>query len=1016
MNYLEWNSRLFEDVIDRGDPNRGLYLYVDRDLLAKLSGLSPEQAVEDFCRAFQVGIGDFPFRRGAESATTWRRRGFPGNPPFVSDLAMTVLAVTEDPIGKGVYARQNALLGLPPLKIGPNGYDIHVPEMWRAWNRWLDGPGSVHGRPTAESHSKWSLQGWSRSQALIRSHDRLQIEGYLASHGASFEAFCTWLVLHHPRFLDRFREEPALAILRAVFEEEAVRLMKVGPRSRSRPCASHRQGLLSFDEFTGTFAGVVMVDSGWVGREVDCGSGRRVLIEDHESLVEVRTAIAELVLLAEGVQHQLADDLVLRFGGESLYVMREDARADAMLQVRSVIHPITADLLVRPDQVLRITGVLKAAGISAKQSPAGFGNWVWFRTVALSPDQPAVLEQLNLGRAVGGERTSFFHGGQQVRNGLYLVGGEPDIYFSGDEPVTEVAIAGERYPVSVDDQRLALSELALPPGRYQIESPCGALLVRTEDFVQHLPVCSDIFRPVMRLPHGYAVKSAERRSSAGTSLAGASLEGIDTREPLVISKRPGTELLLITESGEVSEVNPALPHWLADTGLRPNAVDVLAAIRGTTSPIACVLVRSRTTERVQAIAVPADAPRFDGKVKCHLRPDLVGSLVTGFRSWSWVGQRHPRINKIMSEVMSSPTRVAPAPPRFNPAPEIARTTVAGRLIAENPYDDVLTWLSEREHGSAPVGAFAETWAWLCRRYQLPNLAYYWRRTLKTLEDLGHIERHYDTATIGVAPAVLVALPASSGLYLFAGARPQRLLERLDNPDDDDPVVSEAASNWQLHRRTPVDAQGRPSGPQALYLEWDPAFRDIVRGGLRALGVTMHGLVADALLTMQPAISDLDSVGTRLTMSPGTEIHQRSPTVLGHEWRRASDDTRPGFYSYKLRIGRMFAFRAETGTPLVKVEFSVGEWLLRAIEGRTDLLYADESMRRRLAVPENAPLPRTLARALVMRTGLPPRTSSIGPSPTNYQIYENVDSTTTGIVAQLLNQKPVTRSITMAQQG
>lgn len=1018
MNYQEWNSALFADVIDRGDPHRGLYLYVDRDHLAKLSGLSPDQAVEDFCRAFQVGLGDEPFHHGAIAATKWRLAGFPGNPTFVADLAMTVLAVTEDPINGSIHARQNALLGLRPTKIAPAGYDVDVPSLWRSWNRWLDGPGSIHGRPTAASHRYWSLQGWARSQGLIRYHDRLQIEDYLAAHSPSFEAFQSWLISHNPRFLDRFREAPALEILQAIFAEEAVRLAREGRRARGKAGGhAQRRGLLSYDAWTRTFSGAVLIDDTWAGREVDLGAGERRSVDD-ESVLLIQPDVAETALLTEGVQHRLADGLVVRFGGETLYALRDDARADAMVQLRVVEHATVADLLVHAGRATEVASILTSAGFEAKPSPARSGDWSWFRNVALTPAQPAVLEGLGLSRAARAERTCDFHGGQLVRAGLYLVGGEPDVLFSGDEPVTEVTVNGEKHPVAADDQRLVLSDLGLPPGSYRIESSCGTMSLRTVDFVQLLPVHSDISRPVASLRQGHTVKPTERSSPAPARLAGAALNGVETNEPLVISRRPGTETLMITESGEVSEINPTQPGWLGEAGLRPNAIDVLATVRGTTSPVACVLVRNRTKERVQAIAIPAAAPRFKGRIKSHPRPDLVAPLAHSFRAWSWVGWPHPRINKIMSEALFAAKRdvSAGAPPHFGPAPEIVRTTVAERPIAENPYDDMLTWLSERESGSVTLKALAETWSWLCHRYGLPDLAFAWRRALKVLEDLGHIERHYDTARVGVAPAALVALPASAGLYLLAGARPRRLLERLDDPDDSNPAVAEAALNWQVHRRTPVDAHGRPSGPEAVYLEWDPATRDTVRRGLQALGVTMHGLVADALLAMQPAVSDLDAAGTRLTMSPGSEIHRRVGTPTGYEWTLVRDDARAGFYSYKQRAGRVFAFRAADGSPLVKVEFSVGDWLLRAADGKTTLLCADESGRRRLAVPESVPLPRLLARALVLRSGLPPRVSPIGPGSTNYLIYENIDSTTIRNVAQLLGQQPVTKDITTAHQG
>ncbi|KUL31267.1 hypothetical protein [Actinoplanes awajinensis] len=1018
MNYLEWNSSLLTYVIDRGDPTRDLYLYVDRDLLAKLSGLSPEQAVEDFSRAFQVGMGSKPFHRGMQTATKWRLSGFPGAPQFVIHLAMTVLAVTEDPIDGSVYKRQNALLGLPSLKSPPLGYDTDVPLLWRAWNMWLKGPGAIHGRPTARSHDLWSLQGWARSQALIRYHDRLLIEEYLAAGDPSFDSFRTWLALHRPHVWDRFREQPAMDILRAVFEEEEARFGVHEPRSRPATGPSQQQGLLSYDPMTGAFSGIVLIDEEWVGRTVDLGQGEKHTVDGYDPVLQIQPDVSELEMLTTGVQHRLADDLVMRFGGESLYALRDDARVDAQLQVRSVDHPAVVDLLVRADQVARVTSILQTAGLEPRQTPAGIGDWARFRDVSLTPAQPALLTGLGLGRAARAEQQCTFFGGLRVRTGLYLVGGEPDVHLTGDEPVTEVIVDGVPHPVLADDRRLALSDLALSPGQHRIESPCGTRTLRTEDYVHERPVHSEIARPIVLLPHGYAVKPTEVRTSAAATLAGAALDGVQVYDPVIIGKRPGTDTLMITYSGDVSEVFPTTPVWVSEAGMQPSTIDVLATVRDNSAPVACVLVRSRANERVQAIAVPSEAPRFEGKAPSRPRPDLMTSLVLSFRKWSWVGQRHPRVDKIMSTALRATERASSTAPfvQPSPGPEVSRVTVAERLVAENPYDDVLTWLSERENGMASISELADTWSWLCRRYGLTDLAFRWRGALKVLEDLGHIERHYDSARVGVAPSTFVALPASAGLYALAGARPQQLLERLNNPDDPDAVVAEAALYWQVHHRTPVDVQGRPSGPQAIYLESDPAQRDVVQRGLQGLGVKMRGLVADALLALQPAITDLDAVGTRQTMSPGTEIHRRTNLNGVYDWKPVRDDARPGLYSYRLRSGRAFAWRQSPGDSLVEVEFGVGEWLLRAAEGETSLLHADQGTRRRLAVPEAVQLPRMISRALVLRSGLPPRVSRIGPGPALYLVYENVDSSTTRNVAQLLAQEPVAGTIMTARQG
>ena len=112
MKLSEWNSLLFEKlVVENGHPGDPLYLYVDDDMLADLSGMSNSQkALQDFTLAFESDN----FESAARQASKWKQSGFEGVPSFMAALAMTVLAVTLEPLGKNsnnVYARQWDLLG-----------------------------------------------------------------------------------------------------------------------------------------------------------------------------------------------------------------------------------------------------------------------------------------------------------------------------------------------------------------------------------------------------------------------------------------------------------------------------------------------------------------------------------------------------------------------------------------------------------------------------------------------------------------------------------------------------------------------------------------------------------------------------------------------------------------------------------------------------------------------------------------------------------------------------------------
>ena len=181
----------------------------------------------------------------------WRAREWEGEPPIVAALSMTVLAVTEDPIGNpaGVYRTQNYLLGLTSDAVEPDGYGDHVPVLWRVWNQWLQGPGSRFGQPSARTEEHRPYQGWARSQGLIRFRDRLLIEEFATTvredvlQRTSVDALAgdlfTWLAFRGDRGSGLLSKavDPALRpIVCDVLEDEVCRLAEQGRRrGRQRP-------------------------------------------------------------------------------------------------------------------------------------------------------------------------------------------------------------------------------------------------------------------------------------------------------------------------------------------------------------------------------------------------------------------------------------------------------------------------------------------------------------------------------------------------------------------------------------------------------------------------------------------------------------------------------------------------------------------------------------------------------------------------------------------------------------
>ena len=55
VDYAAWREHLFAELVRSGTMSRPLYLFVDRDDLAVVSGLSPSDAVEEFLRCVREG-------------------------------------------------------------------------------------------------------------------------------------------------------------------------------------------------------------------------------------------------------------------------------------------------------------------------------------------------------------------------------------------------------------------------------------------------------------------------------------------------------------------------------------------------------------------------------------------------------------------------------------------------------------------------------------------------------------------------------------------------------------------------------------------------------------------------------------------------------------------------------------------------------------------------------------------------------------------------------------------------
>lgn len=1005
MDLDDWNAAIFADVRARGQPGQLLYLFVDRELLGRLGGLPAHDAVADFSRALQRLGYLRPFGAAAQAAERWQRGGFEGLPGFVAHLAMTVLAVTEEPLGRpnGIYRRQNELLGLHPTATEPPHYGDDVPVLWAVWNAWLNGPGARYGRSSARTRHPYIRQGWARSQGLIRHTDRERVEQFFAAaggpgeHPPSAATFVAWL---HYRgtwgadLLRRVGDEAALEVLQDVLNDEAERWRRFGPRQVSRG----RRARLIYDGLEGSFGGALTVDESLHGVALDLGEGEPYLAGPFDLILPVTTATSPQELLTSGVEHRVTDTLTVTFGGEDVYVMADDPSASGLLQCTRVERRSAYSLLVREVDRPGVATALSNAGTPATSTPSFVSGWCWFDGVVLEPGS-TLLSILGLAASpnLAGPDLKLA-GGLRVGPGTYLTGGEPDIVWNSDTDAAGIQLDDLPIAFAAGQTAVSLAAAYPDPGEHRLVYAGRSRAFRTVEFQRDQPGCGEVWQTIEHTSSGYLFNQADRGRPVVAGLSGAAIRGVDTPEPLAIRRPENAECIVITDAGDVRQVWPTVPPWLRAIGLQPASVDVLYAVRTMPHRPVGFVVRSGQRPSHHAVVIPPDTQLQPGRVRSRPRREIIGELVTA------TPPLDARIKAALRNAFGrSHNGSADQPPR-SPVSVLRADVFHGRRV-DNPFDDVLTWLSELEHGRVSQVQYAETWMWACMRYGHVQMAAQWRRSLQTLTHLGHIERDFDRQEVAVAPAVLAALPAAAGLFVLAGARPIRLLERMEDPDDVNEVVAVSVSAWALHFRTPLDRNGLPAGPAAVYAECDVDHLETVRAGLRQLGVTVQGLTATQLLDMVPSLEQVLAAAPPLLMSPSRKPELRTPTVSGvWTWTPRDDDHLRGLYCYRVHGQRTFAWRPAPGQQLVAVPLDYGEWLARNGHGRTTLLSHDP-VERRLLVHHSAQLPSLVARALCLRTGLPARmlASHANTARTDRLAFDNVDDTTARHVAHLLQQ-------------
>lgn len=1019
VNIAEWNAAIFREAVVRtGRPDDPLYLYVDEDTLAVASGLSPDAAVDDFCVAFNRHSVRMRFKIAMEKAVNFSAGE--AEPPFVYALAMTVLGATLPAIGNraNVYSRQRRLLGLSEGVGAPDGYTEYVPRLWMRWNEWLEDGGRIYGTPTARQIGNWTYQGWARSQSFIRSADKEYVLAYFETLGRSDGEFDpmnllvglrSWLAPQvgvSQRLLERVNDPD--------YEDEFGRFLSSSWRSWAAGVNISRLSTsldcrLVWEDETGRFELIVDPDSAHLlrGREVTA-LDRSTYSVVADVYVTGETQPASEWFDSELRGWELAEGVRISWAPRSLYVLAKQSHR--MIDLHSFDNALSIMVVYREE----LEDDVVASAVRGTSAEAPVSGWRWIRTADLAnADRARLADLAGVGRAADRSRRARFGGGLRLSHGnanIFLEQGEPDLIIHDPASVSRVDVDGrsrlaELELVSAEAEgidgvasgqhvaRLRIADLVLNPGEHRVE------IVREDGYVSKLAFESHApaVRPTPTNPGSSPTKRHPARS----------LRLIANQSFLVYSGAKRVDRL---------EFRLAVPRWLSEVGLPDDAPFQYYDLADVPAPAPSVLVAQASTgERPRWVAVCLEAQRRgSGWITASTSSP---KLLAGF-----VSAPPPRIESdgidpqqlkadlfaaAMNEQRSPIERTGLADRNASTLPTPLRTDLKDGVSNENPYNDLLDWLSEC---GASVGHSrvidAVHWLWSRRGQRAVNS----RDILERLEALGHVEHDRIRQRISISPTSVAALPDASGWRVLLGARPSALAEALISGEaewlDYESPAAAFLQNIEFQSIAPVHGDSA-HGPDAWYIRW-PSFRGD-SFGLGQLGIRDGGRAFATLLERIPDLADRLEQTPRFDAPVGVQPKRfRWKPLVGRsqECRGTWRDWKPGDVESagfeRIDFGRFRRYIvSRPGHEPKAIGWTWGRWWYEStLARRSDLLHY-RPHEQRLMMTRELTLPMEVRQALIARSGLLPRRARLDIAGTAFDVFENIDERTASLVARRL---------------
>ena len=1030
MKLSEWNELLFRKLVaETGSPGDPLYIYVDAEVLAEIGGFGdPDEALEDFKRAFE----GYDFETAHREASRWKHGGFNGLPPFMTALAMTVLAVTLAPIGQStmnVSRRQWELLGgdnrRNNRKSEPAYYDS-VPMVWKIWNDFLESEvGKPYGTPTANPGSL-SKQGWARSQSFIRSRDKQDIYSFFGDSAQELpeeesDGEGDALVSLLAKWLRKQGSSSRLA--RAAgnrgLKDELGGVLVAQRRFWTHEAKEHKRqvrrgprGLEARLHWAAADGGLLSLIVPLEGIEGLIGT---VITDFQDQTFEIDSPWPFAYLTSEEAEpeswffdqidsYKLSDTLTISWTPQPLYIFDRDRGGTDWIQTEEVSPDGEYRVLMAPGapNPARVDNLL----IGYDRGPVEDTNWLVVNDSTRLPGN-ALSQLFSVATRQRKPRNHKLAGGLPLNTARseFLNGFEPDIQVKVDPSMSPLEVTLDGQDVSdrltltdaMGNGIISLRQETLDPGHHRVR-------VRLDDQINNssFTSCSPAAPP---LPASRTVRHRDDKI---------------VRFSLLRSPDPSVIVIFEDSSAVTLQMSPELRYWLRildeDHGLPAVEsyfdscwFDGLHPLPGENHERALVVASGGGTLPRFAFmrSIHRNSMLDSRRVKQYWNTpasdliEIVGSedqmLFLDDDAKREFALFRKRLSRGLGSQVGRGRRPSRRASQNKPVPttKIRADIEAARNMA-NPYEDLLFWLTERGSEGLTISAAQEGFNWLCSQAGFTEVPQF-KDVIRTLESLGHVFRQGNR--IHSWPASANWLPDSEALVALSGQRSEDMVSLLRRGEGAPNDFQEAALHetdvqvFTQVQKLPSTGQIVPAGPSTIYLQ--------LGGDSQSPESQAHRL---GLEFFNPSLDELAGIPTlaeRLTDESRGIILDRTSSKLDRftpsaripcgRWREAgriSDFAdEDAFLRVRSRGTRYAWWDAESST-LTSCDWPTGLWGFHRDTATSELFGIEES-KSRFAIRDHMWLPADLERFLVMRSGLLPRTGTDDKG-NKWRVYTNVN--------------------------